>query len=505
MIAISYRREDSLPIAGRLYDRLQAKFGKKNIFMDFDSIPPGADFRQHIREMIERSNLVIAIIGPNWLGEQSDASRRIDNPADFVRLEIAYALKGSIPVIPLLINNTSMPEPETLPADIQALAFRHALPLDSGVDFHNHADRLITGISRLPSPTRNRQRERLRRGAIPWTVRSKLILGASAAVLLFAVAALLTWYVVTQHQQYGQVPARNANPTAQSSSPTLATPAEMPTSTAITELPSSTVVPPATEAPSAHVEGIPDGSTVGFKEVTASETPDPDFETNLMVRIAIKRRPNAMIDHTKVKAQTFFYDTVGENSQPVLTDADVSYEWLTPKHDWVDTDTEVLAVTYIRPKSNVSSHRRYLGYIVRLYYDDKLQAARAEPIKLLTFFPPPSSLDKSIAVTKPTRPDSRASGRVYVYGSVKGQGPQEIPPDENYTVSKAIIKAGGFGDFANKRKVKLTRKTGQEFTVDLKRVIEEGHTDEDLKLQPDDQIYIPQRLIDTVPASHKKK
>ena len=119
MIAISYRREDSLPIAGRLYDRLQAKFGKKNVFMDFDSIPPGADFRQHIKQMIERSNLVISIIGPHWLGEQPDASRRIDNPADFVRLEIAYALEGGIPVIPLLINTTRMPKPEMLPPDIQ--------------------------------------------------------------------------------------------------------------------------------------------------------------------------------------------------------------------------------------------------------------------------------------------------------------------------------------------------------------------------------------------------
>jgi protein involved in polysaccharide export with SLBB domain len=93
------------------------------------------------------------------------------------------------------------------------------------------------------------------------------------------------------------------------------------------------------------------------------------------------------------------------------------------------------------------------------------------------------------------RVSEKSKGRIYVYGAVKNQGPQEVPPDESYTVSKAIIKAGGFGDFANKRKVKLTRKNGQEFTVDLKRVIEEGHTDEDLELQPDDQIYVPQRLI----------
>lgn len=93
------------------------------------------------------------------------------------------------------------------------------------------------------------------------------------------------------------------------------------------------------------------------------------------------------------------------------------------------------------------------------------------------------------------RVSEKPRGRVYVYGSVKNQGPQEVPADESYTVSKAVIRAGGFGDFANKRKVKITRKDGKDFTIDLKRVIEEGHTEEDLVLQPDDQIYVPQRLI----------
>lgn len=93
------------------------------------------------------------------------------------------------------------------------------------------------------------------------------------------------------------------------------------------------------------------------------------------------------------------------------------------------------------------------------------------------------------------RVSEKSRGRIYVYGSVKGQGPQEIPSDETYTVSKAIIRAGGFGDFANKRKVKVTRKNGQDFTVDLKDVIEGGKTDQDIVLQPDDQIYVPQRLI----------
>jgi protein involved in polysaccharide export with SLBB domain len=89
----------------------------------------------------------------------------------------------------------------------------------------------------------------------------------------------------------------------------------------------------------------------------------------------------------------------------------------------------------------------------------------------------------------------KSRGKVYVYGSVKGQGPQEIPPDEIYTVSKAIIRAGGFGDFADKKKIKLTRKSGETVVVNLKRVIEEGHTDEDVTVGPDDQIFVPQKLV----------
>ena len=171
-------------------------------------------------------------------------------------------------------------------------------------------------------------------------------------------------------------------------------------------------------------DGIPDGSTFGITEVTATDSPDADAETNMKLKIAVKVRPNTVIDHTKVKIQVFFYDTV-DNKEVALTDADVSYEWLTPHHDWKDTNPEILAVTYLRPKNKqVSSdaalsaaaaavtppggkkknstkkepspqlpgeggHRKYLGYIVRIYYNDQLQAVRADPTKLLNLFPPP--------------------------------------------------------------------------------------------------------------------
>src|SRR6266550_3561325 len=150
MIAISYRREDSTSIAGRLHDRLRAEFGNENVFMDFDSIPYGVDFRDHIAQTLERADVVVAVIGPGWLGHRpGESTRRVDDATDFVRLEIAGALQRGIPVIPVLVDKTVMPVEDTLPDDLKPLVFRNALMLDSGIDFHHHADRLITGIRRL--------------------------------------------------------------------------------------------------------------------------------------------------------------------------------------------------------------------------------------------------------------------------------------------------------------------------------------------------------------------
>jgi hypothetical protein len=166
---------------------------------------------------------------------------------------------------------------------------------------------------------------------------------------------------------------------------------------------------------------IPTGTTFGITEVKTTETPDPDAETNLTLRIGIKKQTSATIDHTKVKIQVFFYDTV-DDKDIKLTDADVNYEWLTSKHDWTDTNPEMLAVSYVRPKiRNASSEaalseaaatvrpgqkgqaaksrsaaeggaRRYLGYRILVYYNDQLQAVEAEPARLLELFPASESI-----------------------------------------------------------------------------------------------------------------
>jgi polysaccharide export outer membrane protein len=96
---------------------------------------------------------------------------------------------------------------------------------------------------------------------------------------------------------------------------------------------------------------------------------------------------------------------------------------------------------------------------------------------------------------------AKSRGKVYLVGPVRAPGPQEIPSDEVFTISKAILRAGGFGDFADKHAVRVTRKHGnssaseQTFTIDVAQILEKGKTDTDLVLQPGDFIYIPERSI----------
>jgi hypothetical protein len=119
--------------------------------MDLDSIPFGVDFRTHISESLDRCQTLLVVIGPHWLGVSPDGSRRIDDPTDFVRLEVAQALARNIRVIPLLIDRTEMPSGSSLPEDLKSLAFRNALRVDSGADFHHHIDRLCSSLRSTPS------------------------------------------------------------------------------------------------------------------------------------------------------------------------------------------------------------------------------------------------------------------------------------------------------------------------------------------------------------------
>ncbi len=128
-IFISYRREDSAGWAGRLTADLRRVFSSLNVdvFMDIDTVPPGANFEQHISDAVGSCDVLIALIGPRWL-TAADAlgGRRLNDPEDFTRIEIAAALRRDIRVIPVLVGGATLPPADNLPDDIKSLARRQA-------------------------------------------------------------------------------------------------------------------------------------------------------------------------------------------------------------------------------------------------------------------------------------------------------------------------------------------------------------------------------------------
>lgn len=146
-VFVSYRRNDSADVAGRIYDRLVAVLGAKSVFKDVDAIPIGVDFRAHLSEAVQRADVVLAVIGPQWVAQRSqDGGRRIDDERDYVRIEISTSLTRGIPVVPVLVGGAQMPVAEELPPVLADLAFRNAVSVRSDPDFHTDLDRLIRGL-----------------------------------------------------------------------------------------------------------------------------------------------------------------------------------------------------------------------------------------------------------------------------------------------------------------------------------------------------------------------
>jgi len=160
-IFLSYRRDDSADITGRIYDRLVQRFEEATIFRDIDAIPLGVDFRAHLNQMVGRCHVLLAILGPNWVKiTDAKGNRRLDDPGDFVRLEVEIALTRTIPVVPLLVYGATMPQEADLPASLKELAYRNGIPIRRDPDFHHDVDRLIEslqtylpGVEQVPAPS----------------------------------------------------------------------------------------------------------------------------------------------------------------------------------------------------------------------------------------------------------------------------------------------------------------------------------------------------------------
>lgn len=142
---ICYRREDTMAYAGRIYDRLSGQFGADSVYMDVDSIGPGQDFRRAIQSFIERSDVLVVVVGTKLAGAAESGRNRLGNPEDFVRIEIESALGRSMPIIPVLVGGARMPGSTTLPGSIVDFAYKNALEL-SDAAFHLGLSKLISAI-----------------------------------------------------------------------------------------------------------------------------------------------------------------------------------------------------------------------------------------------------------------------------------------------------------------------------------------------------------------------
>lgn len=141
-IFISYRREESAGHAGRIYDRLRDKFGKGRVFMDVSAIEPGVDFVEAIDRAVGSCAVLLVVIGRRWLECANPAGRRrLDDPKDFIRLEVGTALRRTIRVIPVLVQDAQMPGEEDLPEEMKLLARRNAIEIND-----NHWDSDLTQL-----------------------------------------------------------------------------------------------------------------------------------------------------------------------------------------------------------------------------------------------------------------------------------------------------------------------------------------------------------------------
>ena len=226
-IFISYRRDDTAGEAGRLFDDLVRTFGDDSVFMDVAGINPGIDFRKAIDDNVATCGVLLAMIGPNWATIAGNSGeRRLDDPNDFVRLEVAAALARNIAVIPVLVHDAKMPHPDQLPDALKDLAFRNSVEI-THARWNSDVQLLTKALAQYVSPSSATNTEPVH-ATVPVQLpspnppveqplppkgsKTKLMAGAGAAVVV--VAAILFFLIHGSNSTAPPAPTPIANNSA---------------------------------------------------------------------------------------------------------------------------------------------------------------------------------------------------------------------------------------------------------------------------------------------------
>lgn len=261
-IFISYRRADSHAITDRIQDRLVAVYGADNVFQDVEDIPPGANFKEYLEKQVSVCEVLLVIIGPHWLDIRDvNGRRRLDNPSDFVRIEIESGLKRKdILVVPVLVQGATMPLAQDLPPSLRELHYRNAILVRNNPDFERDIRTLLDSIARYVSQLSPAVPAA---PPAPPTRRSPLIY--SGVLLALLAAAIMGAQFVLPMFSPTPVPTATPDITA-----TLVALAALQTATAEAQ---PTLTPTPTETPSPTATSSPTETATS----TPTDTPEPSL------------------------------------------------------------------------------------------------------------------------------------------------------------------------------------------------------------------------------------
>ena len=264
-IFISYRRDDTSGQAGRLHDALNEQFGHEQVFRDISDLEPGVDFVEAIEAAVGTADVALILIGRHWLdASDRNGHRRLDDPNDFVRLEVAGALARSIRVIPVLVQGAAMPSEEDLPPPLVPLTRRQAYELSEN-RWEFDVDRLVAAIDRALGDRGHRAFR------LPWRHGRKSVV-LPALVGSAIVAALVGAYALMPIIVPSQTPAPTSTTLATVAPTLLPAPPTAPQAAASAPT-TAPALPTATQAPTLTQPSTASPSSSGLASATVSPPP----------------------------------------------------------------------------------------------------------------------------------------------------------------------------------------------------------------------------------------